>query len=98
MICYFVSRHAGAIEWIAGQSVRIDETVAHLDLERVRSGDTVVGTLPAHLAAEVCRRGARYLHLIIDMPAQARGRELDTEAMVRHGARLEEYVVQRRLP
>ena len=27
MTCYFVSRHADTVEWIAGQSVRIDETV-----------------------------------------------------------------------
>jgi CRISPR-associated protein Csx16 len=43
----------------------------------------------------VCARGARYLHLSIDIPPEARGRDLNAEEMERFGARLEEFQVTR---
>jgi CRISPR-associated protein Csx16 len=46
------------------------------------------------LAAEVCARGARYLHLRVDLPADARGRELQAHELQAYGARLEDYVVR----
>lgn len=51
--------------------------------------------LPVSLAAEVCAKGARYLHLTLDLPPTARGRELTAEEMDVRGARLEEYRVER---
>src|SRR5207249_10984084 len=44
-------------------------TMTHLDLSDVLPGDVLIGTLPVHLAAEVCSRGARYLHLTLLLPA-----------------------------
>ena len=58
-------------------------------------GDVVIGTLPVHIVAEICARGGRYLHLTLDVPPQARGRELTADDMERFGARLEEYEVKR---
>jgi CRISPR-associated protein Csx16 len=55
----------------------------------------VVGSLPVNLVADVCARGARYLHLSLDLPADARGIELTVETMRRYGARVEEYRVER---
>jgi len=49
-----------------------------------------------HLAAEICDRGARYLHLTLDLPAAARGRDLSADEMERYGARLTDYLVTRR--
>jgi CRISPR-associated protein Csx16 len=43
----------------------------------------------------VCGRGARYLHLVLELPPERRGRELSAADMVACGARLEEYRVQR---
>ena len=91
----FVSRHSGAVEWAARQGIRIDRMVEHLDLAEIRSGDTVIGTLPVHLAAEVCRRGSHYLHLALDLPSERRGVELTAEDMARCGARLVEYWLER---
>ena len=59
------------------------------------SGDVVIGTLPIHIAAEVHARGARYMHLSLDLPPALRGRELSAEQMNRARARLEEYRVVR---
>jgi CRISPR-associated protein Csx16 len=54
-----------------------------------------MGTLPVNLAAEVCARGGRYLHLTLDLPPEARGRDLSAEEMERFGARLTEFFVTR---
>jgi len=88
-----VTRHAGAREWLARQGIRVDHLTSHLEVDRIRPGDTVIGTLPVHLAAEVCRRGGRYLHLVLDLPPEARGKELSADHMCTFGARLTEYHV-----
>ncbi len=88
---WFVSRHPGAVEWAARHGIAVDRRVEHLDLEEVEPGDTVIGTLPVHLAAEVCARGARYVHLSLDLPPDLRGRELSVDELNACHARLEEY-------
>ncbi len=85
---WVVSRHAGAVAWLREQGVCPDEEVEHLNLASIREGDTVVGSLPVHLVAEICKRGARYLHLQIEVPRDLRGHELSAEQMRRFGARL----------
>lgn len=90
----FVTRHAGALEWAARRGIRA-VAVDHLDMGMVGPGDTVMGTLPFHLAAAVCGRGARFLCLELDLPADARGRPLSADDMDRFGARLVEYRVER---
>lgn len=91
---WFVSRHPGAVEWARRRGITVDRLVAHLDVGEVRPGDTVIGTLPVNLAAEVCARGARYVNLSLDLPQEARGRELSAEELERYGARLEPFRVQ----
>lgn len=95
MTTYFVSRHLGSKEWAASQGIVVDRLVEHLDVAVIQRGDVVLGTLPVHLAAEVCARGARYLHLSIDVPAEYRGKELSCHDMQRFGARIEEFCVQK---
>jgi CRISPR-associated protein Csx16 len=94
MTTFFVSRHAGAVEWAARRELIVDRLVTHLDIAEVRQGDTVIGTLPVNLAAAVCVRGARYLNLSVDLPAAARGRELSADELERYGARLEAYSIR----
>jgi len=94
MACWFVSRHPGAITWARTQGIAADHWVPHLPPHVVKAGDTVVGTLPIHLAAQVCDRGARYLHLRLDLSSERRGRELDADDMARADARLEAYHVR----
>lgn len=88
---WFVSRHAGAIAWARQQNLPIDHWVSHLDLENITRGDTVIGTLPVHLAAGVCARGGRYVHLTLDMPETLRGRELSAEELNLLSASLRAY-------
>ncbi len=95
MTTYFVSRHPGAREWAESQGIRVDVQLEHLDVAVIQPGDRVIGTLPVNLAAEVCARGGRYLHLTLEMPPEWRGKELSAEEMGRFGARIEEYRVER---
>jgi CRISPR-associated protein Csx16 len=90
---WFVTRHPGAREWAARQGIDVDRQVDHLDPSEVDAGDTVIGTLPVHLVAEVCSRGGRDLNLSLDLPPEARGQELDAGDLERYGARLEPFRV-----
>lgn len=93
MTTFFVSRHPGAVAWVMRQGLHIDHVVAHLDPASVREGDTVLGTLPVPMAANVCARGARYLHLSINLTADLRGQELSADQLEELGATLCEYRV-----
>ena len=87
MTTYFVTRHKGAVEWARMQGIDAI-SMSHLDPARIKSGDTVIGTLPVHLAAEVCAQGGRYLHLTMTIPERMRGRELSALDMNELGALL----------
>lgn len=63
----------------------------------VAPGDLVVGTVPMHIGAAVCERGATLLALEIDQPEMLRGSELSADQLDALGARLCRYDV-RRLP
>jgi CRISPR-associated protein Csx16 len=93
MTTYFVNRHPGASQWAHEEGIAVDHQVGHFEPEWVEAGDRLLGTLPIHLAAEVCRRGGRYFHLEMTVPPEWRGRELSAEDMRRCGARLQEYWV-----
>jgi CRISPR-associated protein Csx16 len=95
MTTHLVTRHPGALEWLLARGLTEIEHVPHLDPARVEPGDVVVGTLPVHLAAAVCERGARYFNLSLDVPESARGRELTAEELTCYGARLEGYAIQK---
>lgn len=98
MSTWFITRHPGAIAWAMRQGLAVDRQLPHLDPEQIAPGDTVIGTLPVNLVARVCARGGRYLHLSLDLPAEARGRELTADELERYGARLEAYVAKPATP
>ncbi|SFF47515.1 CRISPR-associated protein Csx16 [Fontimonas thermophila] len=94
MTTWLVSRHSGAVEWLAAHGYADARHVTHLELDEIRPGDVIVGTLPVHLIAQACARGARYFNLSLDVPEAWRGRELSVAELEACGARLEEYQVR----
>jgi len=92
---FLVTRHLGALEWADATSL-YDKHVTSLNPAEVQEGDTVLGTLPIAVAAQVIARGAKYVHLTIDVPPELRGTELTSAEMRGMNARLEHYHVERR--
>ena len=93
MKTYFVTRHAGAVEWAQRHGFQAVEVCAHFDPAVVVRGDLVIGTLPIHLAAQVCEQGGEYHHLVLNLPAEARGREISADDMESFGATVEQFIV-----
>ncbi len=96
MTTWFVSRHTGALQWLQQHGPEFDRHVDHLDPAQVQPGDTVIGTLPVNLAAQVCARGAAYLHLSLSLPAKLRGIELSNEELRTLGATLQPFEIRPR--
>jgi CRISPR-associated protein Csx16 len=95
---WFISRHPGALEWAKRHGLQVDKYAVHLDPSSVQPGDNVIGSLPVNLAAAVCQRGARYLHLSLELPAHLRGQELSADQLDALGARVQAYRVERTHP
>lgn len=90
---YFISRHAGAHEWAQRKGFDA-KVVSHFDTKVVEKGDLVIGTLPVHLAADVCQRGGRYFHLVLELGPEDRGKELSADRMEELGATVQEFVIK----
>ncbi|WP_083845802.1 CRISPR-associated protein Csx16 [Thiocystis violascens] len=56
-----------------------------LDPTIIQPGDTLIGSLPVNLSAEIRERGGRYPHLSLDLPAPLRGQELSAAQTRDHG-------------
>jgi len=96
MAVWFVSRHQGAIDWIATQDIAIDHFVAHLDLCQIQPNDIVIGTLPIHLAADVCAKGADFYFLSVNVKFDQRGTELTCEQLIEQGCSLQSFYIEKR--
>lgn len=92
-LVWFVSRHDGAVAWVKTQDIHVDHWVKHLDVCAIHAGDTVIGTLPINLAAQVCARGAFYRHLSLEISAEWRGRELSMQKLMEFSAKLQSFHV-----
>jgi CRISPR-associated protein Csx16 len=91
MTTYFISRHAGAIEWAQQQDIKVDQQLSHFDPNITQKGDVIIGTLPINLVAEVNQRGGEYFHLTLALPSEMRGKELSANELAQYGATLEAY-------
>ncbi|MDT8438131.1 MAG: CRISPR-associated protein Csx16 [Wenzhouxiangellaceae bacterium] len=91
MTVHLVTRHQGAIDWLTSQGIQWDSCHAHLNIQDIARGDTVVGILPLPKAAAVCAKGARYLHVCIDVPADRRGEELSLAEMAHLSPTIREF-------
>lgn len=91
---YLVTRHPGALDWLREQGYGDAQHISHLEPLEIEPGDTVIGTLPVNLVADLCARGAEYLHLRLDLPEHLRGRDLSADELTQLGARLEGYIAR----
>lgn len=64
--------------------------------DEVADGDMVLGTLPLHLAADVCAKGAVFYFLQLTQELSGRGSEYTADEMVCMGARLRRFDVSSR--
>lgn len=95
MTIWFISRHQGAIEWVKQQGIGIDRFVTHLDITLIQKGDVVIGTLPIHLAAEVCQKGAKFYFLSVNVSEHQRGLELTAEQLSAQQCTLEPFYIKK---
>ena len=95
---WFITRHPGAKAWALNQSLNIDRFESHLVIDDIKPCDIVIGTLPIHLAEQVCCVGARYIHLSLTLPEHLRGRELTAHQMNQCDAKLTEYSITKVAP
>lgn len=96
MTVWFISRHPGALDWLAAQGLKADRWAPHLYPEQLAAGDTVIGSLPINMVADLNARGVRYWHISLHLPPELRGLELSPEQLDQLGARLEEFEVHRK--
>lgn len=94
-LTYLVTRHSGAKAWVQARGIFFDHHQPHLNVDNIESGDTVIGTLPIHMVADICERGGRYFHLTLHVPHDVRGHELSQEQLDQYGATLEAFQVGR---
>jgi CRISPR-associated protein Csx16 len=95
MTIWFITRHPGALEWMQSHRIPFDRHESHLDLAKICAGDTVIGSLPVNLAAEVCAQGAVYQHLSLRLKSADRGRELSVAELDSYEATLHCYDIRR---
>lgn len=94
MTTYFVTRHAGAVQWADTTALAYDVHLTHLtNLSALGQGDVVIGTLPINMVYMLNQRGVRYIHLSLEIPPELRGVELDADQLVACKASLQEFVV-----
>lgn len=95
MAVWFISRHQGAIEWILQQSIHIDHFESHLEISQIQANDTVIGTLPIHLAAQVCEKGAKFYFLSVNVTREQRGTELTVEQLNAQQCSIEPFYIHK---
>lgn len=93
MSIWFISRHPGAIAWARSQNLGITHWCSHLRIDDISAGDVVIGTLPVHLAAQVCQRKAKFVALSINVTEEQRGKEITLDQMGILDCELQEFIV-----
>lgn len=78
---YIVSRHPATVRWLEGSLAHTDGVFAELPLSLLQPGDRVYGNLTAHLIAAVCARGCSYYHVMLHLPLELRGKELNDDLL-----------------
>ncbi|WP_095499174.1 CRISPR-associated protein Csx16 [Paraferrimonas haliotis] len=89
-----VSRHPAAVRWLEQLGFGNCEHQDHLsDINTLKEGDLVIGTLPIHLIAALTRKRVTYWHLSLTVPAHLRGVEMSENQLLSCSPRLERFDV-----
>ena len=78
---HIVSRHPATIAWLDGYAAKGQHCLTHkqLCLSAIEPGDKVYGTLPLHLAAAVCKKGAAFHAVSLQIPRERNGEEIGAD-------------------
>lgn len=95
MAVWFVSRHQGAIDWMKTQPIEVDHWVSHLDVECIQTQDVVIGTLPLHMVAQICEKGAQFYCLSIHIQETQRGQELTATQLDQYACTLQPFFAKK---
>lgn len=87
---FIVTRHQGAVDWLKQQGIIVQQHVTHLNLAILKPNDTVIGSLPVQMVAQLTAKNVRYIHLSLTVPEHLRGTELSIEQMQECNVKLEE--------
>jgi len=87
-----ISRHPGAIEWLKRHHPELSgaKVLKHAVPDDL-FGNVVIGTLPVNLAA----LAKEYWHLTMDIPVEARGKELTADDMEEFGCKINRYIIMK---
>ncbi|WP_227430945.1 CRISPR-associated protein Csx16 [Psychrobacter sp. I-STPA6b] len=96
MTTYLLTRHVGAVKWMQAMGHHYDKHLNHLaSYDNLAKGDTVIGSLPINIVADINQLGVKYVHLSLVIPEELRGVELSLEQLIRLEAKLETFSVIR---
>lgn len=89
---YLITRHISSYQWLKKAISEPCIQMDHLNNpDIIYPGDIVIGNLPIRLISNICNRGARFIHLQIDICEPLRGQELTYNQLLRLKPRLVEY-------
>jgi CRISPR-associated protein Csx16 len=77
------------------EGLQVDRVVEHLDVQLVKPGDRVIGSLPVDMVATLNAKGVRYFHLVLPMPHNMRGQHMSSDLMRSLGAKIQEYFARK---
>ena len=92
---YFISRHTGAKEWIMEKGIVINKFIEHLNILDLEAGDTVIGSLPINIIANLTQKNIKYIHIELNVNIDQRGKELTKGDLNNLNAKLVTYTAHK---
>jgi len=76
-----ISRHKGTIEYLKHYYPQA-QVIEHLEsIKQVPHGALVFGNLPINVVEQLKKRVAKYVHIILNVPKELRGKDLPREEL-----------------
>ena len=78
-----VSRHPGTIEYLK-RFYPEAEVINHMTENNIPENALVIGNLPIEMIAKVLEKGNRFVSVVLNVPAELRGKELEEEELKKY--------------